>query len=151
MADTVKIRVRGNLEDHMSGMGFAYGQDFPEQAVIFEKMQRGDPLDPREAFVALTDGIESALAGLEAIAGSAADFEEGRDIAAARRSGEAVKRKLIAFLLDRLPGDRCETCFTELAVDGPCPACEADLSDRSVLVWAAREDRRNRVLREAFS
>lgn len=149
MAETVKIRVRGKLAEHMDGMGFAYGEDYPEQATIYAKMLRGEALDPREAHVALFDGIESALAGLEAIAGSAADFEEGRDIAAARRSGESLKRKLTEFLVARLDGERCGQCLVEL-VDGACPECAKD-ADRSVLSWAARAQRREEQLAAAVA
>lgn len=95
---TIKIKLPQKLYEHMSGSGFAAGDDYPEQRELFQKITHGTPLTVAEAEVVLNDGIESHLAALEAIAGSASDFEEGRDIAAAQRSALALKRRLSAFL-----------------------------------------------------
>lgn len=96
--NTIKVKLPEKLYDHMSGSGFAAGDDNPGQRVLFAKITRGEPLTVAEAEIVLDDGIESSLDSLEAIAGSVGDFEEGRDIAAARRSGEAIRRKLVEFI-----------------------------------------------------
>jgi hypothetical protein len=98
MTNKIRIKLASNLYDHMSGSGFAYGQDYPETRELFHKITIGEPLTVAEAELVLHDGIESSLDSLEAIAGSAGDFEEGRDIAAATRSARSIARKLIDFL-----------------------------------------------------
>lgn len=95
---TIKIKLPDKLYEHMEGSGFAAGDDYPGQRELFRKIKTGDPLTVSEAKAVLDEGIESSLAALEAIAGSASDFEEGRDIAAARRSAEAIARKLRDFI-----------------------------------------------------
>jgi hypothetical protein len=87
MTNKIRIKLASNLYDHMSGSGFAYGQDYPETRELFHKITIGEPLTVAEAELVLHDGIESSLDSLEAIAGSAGDFETSpRQPAAPARS-----------------------------------------------------------------
>lgn len=95
---TIKVKLPAKLYDHMEGSGFAAGDDSPGQRELFAKISNGVPLTVAEAEIVLNDGIESNLASLEAIAGSASDFEEGRDIAVAIRSARAIERRLNEFI-----------------------------------------------------
>lgn len=98
MSPTIRIKLPTKLHLHMEGSGFAYGEDDPATRELFRKISIGEPLTVPEAELVLDDGIESNLDGLEAIAVSAGDFDEGRDIAVARRSGQAIARRLREFL-----------------------------------------------------
>lgn len=98
MTPTIRVKLPQKLYNHMEGSGFAAGDDYPRHRELFRKITVGEPLTLAEAESALDEGIESSLASLEAVAGSVGDFDEGRDVVVARRSAEAIARKLNEFL-----------------------------------------------------
>jgi hypothetical protein len=86
----MRVKLSKSLAEEMSGGSFAQ----EEERALFERAWAGDDFS-REELVRLRDGIDTAVIGCEAAVGSL-PFEEAGLVAAAKRSGYALIRKLDA-------------------------------------------------------
>lgn len=92
-----KFKLSPSLYSEMEGGGYAQGDEGKEAQDIFYKLAYGEPMSKDEAKIAL-EAVESQQFAMEAIASDVDSFEEGRTLAAARRSADALARRLREFI-----------------------------------------------------